>query len=229
MAQIDIKRSKLAEDSSAPLAEVVADKIRQQVISGILTPGSHLSEAALGDELQVSRNTLREVFRLLTKEGLLRHEANKGVFVATPNMETIMDIYRVRRLLECPAILNAYHRHPAIGRMREAVENAKEARNQQRWLDVGSADIVFHKAIVELADSPRLNEFYYNVSLELRLVFGLLQDPEYLHSAYLDKNERILSLLVSGQNALAATELEDYLHHAERFILTTYSRLSKNI
>ena len=228
MAQIDIKRSKLAEDSSAPLAEVVADKIRQQVISGILTPGSHLSEAALGDELQVSRNTLREVFRLLTKEGLLRHEANKGVFVATPNMETIMDIYRVRRLLECPAILNAYHRHPAIGRMREAVENAKEARNQQRWLDVGSADIVFHKAIVELADSPRLNEFYYNVSLELRLVFGLLQDPEYLHSAYLDKNERILSLLVSGQNALAATELEDYLHHAERFILTTYSRLSKN-
>lgn len=228
MAQIDIKRSKLAEDSAVPLAEVVADKVRQKVISGKLTPGSHLSEAALGDELQVSRNTLREVFRLLTKEGLLRHEANKGVFVATPSMETIMDIYRVRRLLECPAILNAYQRHPAVGRMRSAVEDAKIARSEERWLDVGSADIAFHKAIVELADSPRLNEFYYHVSLELRLVFGLLQDPEYLHGGYLDRNERILAHLESGENSLAAAELEDYLHHAERFILTAYSRLSKN-
>lgn len=222
------KASKLGEDSSQPLAEVIAERIRQKVVSGILTPGSHLSEVALGDELQVSRNTLREVFRLLTKEGLLRHEANRGVFVAIPSMATIMDIYRVRRLVECPALANGYARHPAVTRMRQAVNDGFGHRERKQWLEVGSADIAFHRAIVELADSPRLTQFYGHVSLELRLVFGLLRDPEYLHGSYLDKNSEILEQFAAGDAAGAAAELEDYLHHAERFILTAYNRILGN-
>lgn len=220
-----LKLPKSSEVAAVPLAEAIAERIRQKVVSGMLTPGSHLSETALGDEMQVSRNTLREVFRLLTKEGLLRHEANRGVFVATPSMATIMDIYRVRKVLECPALANAHFRHPAVDRMREAVEAGQQARNAKAWLEVGSADIAFHKAIVALADSPRINEFYSHVSLELRLVFGLLRDPEYLHGTYLDRNARILELLTTGDPSAAARELEDYLHHAERFILTAYSRI----
>lgn len=53
--------------------------------------------------MDVSRNSLREAFRLLTKEGLLRHEHNRGVFVATPSVASIIDIYRVRRTIECQA------------------------------------------------------------------------------------------------------------------------------
>lgn len=223
-----IKVSKLPDDSPVPLAETIAARIRQKVVSGVLTPGSHLSEVALGDELQVSRNTLREVFRILTKEGLLRHEANRGVFVATPSMATIMDIYRVRRLIECPALANGYIRHPARTRMSEAVEAGVAARNNAQWLQVGSADIRFHSAIVELADSPRLSQFYSHISLELRLVFGLLHDPEYLHGAYLDRNAKILALFDEGKASEAAQDLEDYLHHAERFILAAYNRILAN-
>lgn len=47
-------------------------------------PGQKLSEAALSESLDISRNTLREVFRTLTKEGLIKHAPNRGVFVATP-------------------------------------------------------------------------------------------------------------------------------------------------
>ena len=219
---------KSVEETPVPLAETVAERIRKKVISGVLTPGSHLSEVALGDELQVSRNTLREVFRLLTKEGLLKHEANRGVFVATPSMATIMDIYRVRRLIECPALANGYLRHPAVSRMRQAVEAGLTARSIGEWLEVGSADIRFHGAIVELADSPRICQFYSHISLELRLVFGLLSDPEYLHGAYLDRNAKILALFEAGKAKEAAQDLEDYLNDAERFILAAYSRILAN-
>jgi DNA-binding GntR family transcriptional regulator len=227
-AIIASKFAKRDDDSGVPLAEAVAERIRKKVISGVLTPGSHLSEVALGDELQVSRNTLREVFRILTKEGILRHEANRGVFVTTPSMSTIMDIYRVRRFIECPALRNAHPRHPAVSRMRSAVEAGRQSRDNKDWLDVGSADIAFHRAIVELADSPRLSEFYSHVSLELRLVFGLLRDPEYLHGTYLDRNGTILEMLESGSAENAALELENYLHHAERFILTAYTRITNS-
>ncbi|MET3586899.1 DNA-binding GntR family transcriptional regulator [Pseudorhizobium tarimense] len=208
------------------VAESVAASIRERVISGVLVPGSHLSESHLTEDLQVSRNTLREVFRLLTKEGLLRYEANRGVFVSTPSMSTIIDIYRVRRLIECPALRQAHPRHPAARKMREAVDTAHMCRESKDWLGVGSADIVFHASVVELADSLRLSDFYRQISLELRLVFGLLRDPEFLHGPFIDQNRTIVTQLEEGNAALAAETLEAYLFQAERFILGAYSRVA---
>ena len=222
-----IKR--ITEKTSEPvqtLAETVAARIREKVISGKLTPGSHLSEITLSEELQVSRNTLREVFRLLTKEGLLRYEANRGVFVSTPSMSTIIDISRIRRFIEIPAIAQAHPRHPAVRKMRASVEAAHNCRDAGDWLGVGSADIGFHAAIVELADSPRLAGFYAQVSLELRLVFGLLQDPEFLHAPFIDQNKLIVTQLENGNSAGAAEMLEAYLVQAERFILGAYARVA---
>lgn len=215
-----------ASEPVQTLAETVSQRIREKVISGMLTPGSHLSEQALSDELQVSRNTLREVFRLLTKEGLLRYEANRGVFVSTPSMATIIDIYRVRRSIECPTLAQAHPLHPGVSRMRAAVEDARLRRDAKDWLGVGSADIAFHSAIVELADSPRLSGFYAQISLELRLVFGLLRDPEFLHGPFIDQNREILAELEAGKAAEAAQMLEAYLLRAERFILGAYTRLT---
>lgn len=211
------------------LAETVAARIREQVISGRLTPGSHLSELTLSEELQVSRNTLREVFRILTKEGLLRYEANRGVFVAIPGMSTIIDIYRVRRFIECPALANAHPRHPGVTHMRAAVENARNCREAKDWLGVGSADIAFHAAVVELADSPRLSAFYAQISLELRLVFGLLRDPEFLHGPFIDQNLEILAELEAGRALAASQMLEAYLLRAERFILGAYARVTAEV
>ena len=215
-----------SNEPAQTLAETVAGRIRDKVISGILTPGSHLSEQTLSDELQVSRNTLREVFRILTNEGLLRYEANRGVFVSTPSMSTIIDIYRVRRFIACPALAQAHPLHPGVKRMRAAVESACRCREAQDWLGVGSADIAFHTAIIELADSPRLSSFYAHISLELRLVFGLLQDPEFLHGPIIDQNREILAQLESGNAAAAAEMLEAYLLRAERLILGAYARVS---
>lgn len=46
------------------LAVTIAETIRYKITVGELTPGQRLSEAALSEELDISRNTLREVFRV---------------------------------------------------------------------------------------------------------------------------------------------------------------------
>ncbi|MDR6100647.1 DNA-binding GntR family transcriptional regulator [Agrobacterium larrymoorei] len=76
---------------SMPLSDWIAKRIRLMLISGELKPGQRISEAAFSEHLEVSRNSLREAFRIMTKEGLLRHETNRGVFVQTPTMASIMD------------------------------------------------------------------------------------------------------------------------------------------
>ncbi|EHS53637.1 transcriptional regulator, GntR family [Rhizobium sp. PDO1-076] len=212
------------QDTTSALAPRLAEQIRDKLIAGELKPGQRLSEAALSADLDVSRNSLREAFRLLTKEGLLRHEPNRGVFVATPSMSSIIDIYRVRRTIECRAIANAYPNHPAVARMRAAVEHARAARDAKDWLTVGSQNMVFHAAIVDLADSQRLNAFYAQTAAELRLSFGLLDDPELLHAPYVDLNAAILGKLEAGDTQEAAAALETYLLQSERTVLAAFSR-----
>jgi DNA-binding GntR family transcriptional regulator len=206
------------------LNDRVAELIRQKIVKGEFSPGQRLSEAALADSFEISRNTLREVFRTLTKEGLLKHAPNRGVFVAVPSIASIIDIYRVRRLIECQALAQAYPRHPAKKHMREAVETALKCRDAADWLGVGTANMEFHKGIVELADSERLNVLFAHILVELRLAFGLLKDPEFLHAPYVDMNTRLLELIEAGKFAEGSASLNDYLIHSERIVLAVYAR-----
>ena len=215
-----------ASASAAPLtlSERTAEQVRQKITQGEFAPGQRLSEQALSESLGISRNTLREVFRMLTKDGLLKHAPNRGVFVAIPSIASIIDIYRVRRLIECQALSQAYPRHPAKKKMRVAVETALRARATADWVSVGTANMAFHMAIVELADSERLNLLFAQVLAELRLAFGLLRDAEFLHAPYVDMNVKILELAEAGNFAAAAQALTDYLTHSERIVLAVYAR-----
>lgn len=206
------------------LAERVAEQVRQRIVHGDFAPGQRLSEAALSESLQISRNTLREIFRVLTKEGLLTHEPNRGVSVAIPSIAAIIDIYRVRRLIECQALAQAIPSHPARKHLRDAVEMGLRCRDSGDWQGVGTANMEFHMAIVELADSERLNMMFSHLLAELRLAFGMLEDPEFLHAPYVEMNQHILQLFESGKLAECAAALNDYLTQSERVVLSVYAR-----
>lgn len=210
------------------LADSVADTIRQRLVNGKLHAGQRLSEASLCEQLQVSRNTLREGFRILIKEGLLHHEPNRGVSVIVPSMADIIDIYRVRRLLECQALLQAWPRHPAQQQMQHALQQAYAAREAGDWQTVGTMNIAFHAGIVGLTDSTRLMALFSNIAAELRLAFGQLNDPEYLHSPYVEQNAQLLQLFQEGRTHQAAKMLEEYLIQSERMVLAAYARQSES-
>src|SRR3989344_5122633 len=206
------------------LNERIAEQLRQQVTQGEFPPGQRLSEQVLSENLGIARNTLREVFRTLAKDGLLRHEPNRGVFVVVPSIAAVIDIYRVRRLIECQALAEAYPRHPAKKNMRAAAEQAQRARDAGDWLAVGTANKDFHTAVVELADSERLNAMFRRILAELRLTFGLLQDAEFLHEPYVDMNFQILELVERNEMAKARDAMLEYLIHSERIVLAVYAR-----
>ena len=217
--------SKDMPDNPRTLGETVTAEIRRKLVDGELVPGQRLSEAALSESLDISRNTLREAFRVLTQEGLLKHEPNRGVFVAIPDMASIIDIYRVRRFIECQALAQAYPKHPAVQRMAQAVAAAERCREAQDWSGAGTANMAFHAAIVELADSERLNTFYAHLSAELRLAFGLLDEPEMMHAPYVPMNGDLVAMIKRGESEDAALRLEQYLLQSERAVLAALTRL----
>lgn len=199
-------------------AERSADAIRELIVTGRLTPGQRLSEQAVSETLDVSRNTLREAFRILVHEGLLVRRPNAGVAVARPTLADVVDIYRVRRLIEVPALAAGDPAHPGARTMRDAVDAALAARLGGDWRDIAAANMRFHSGIVSLASSPRLDRVHANLSAELRLSFGLLGENGAFFDGFVDRNASLLRRFLSGDADGAAADLNRYLTDSERML-----------
>lgn len=203
------------------MAEGVADILRDRISQGFFRPGQRLSEESISEGLGVSRNTLREAFRLLGHERLLDHKLNRGVFVRLPSVEDALDLYRVRRVLEGSAV----RRPPspqALGVIKEAMRDAERAAAQDDWQAVGTANIRFHQALVTLNGSPRIDELMRQLLAELRLVFHVMDNPRVLHEPFVHRNRALLELIEAGRTDDAAAYLDDYLEHAEKLLVHAY-------
>jgi DNA-binding GntR family transcriptional regulator len=206
-------------------AERVADVLRQRITEGVFPPGTRLSEEALKDALGVSRNTLREAFRLLSHEGLLTHEFNRGVFVRELTAEDVRDLYAIRRVLEGAAVRSLPSAPPgALAEIREAVESAEEAAGLDDWVGVGTANMRFHQAVAGLAGSRRISETVRRLLAELRLVFLAMSVPQDFHEPYLRTNREIYELLARGEVEAASGALARYFDAAERQLLGVFER-----
>ncbi|WUD76574.1 GntR family transcriptional regulator [Streptomyces sp. NBC_00510] len=213
-------RALLARSSTA---DRVAAVLRTRISEGHLPPGAKLAEDVAAGALGVSRNTLREAFRLLTHERLLVHELNRGVFVRVLTAGDVVDIYRVRRLVECSVIRGLVAPPYDLTRAADAVAEGERAASGERWGLLGTADIHFHQALVDLAGSARLTGLMTGVLAELRLAFHAMDDPHEFHAPYLAGNREILSALEAADPAKAELLLASYLDDAEAQLVRRYS------
>ncbi|MEU0969727.1 GntR family transcriptional regulator [Streptomyces sp. NPDC005917] len=205
-------------------AERVSDILRSRIADGYFPPGTRLSEDGIGGALGVSRNTLREAFRLLTHERLLVHELNRGVFVRVLTVEDVEDIYRTRTLVECAVVRGLGEPPYALEGLSTAVTEGQRAAAGNDWKAVGTANIHFHRELVALAGSERTDELMRSVFAELRLAFHVVDDPHALHEPYLARNREFLQSLERGDKRGAERMLETYLMDSLERVVEVYRR-----
>ncbi|MFC4611018.1 GntR family transcriptional regulator [Streptomyces maoxianensis] len=206
-------------------AERVADILRTRIAEGYFPPGERLSEDSIGKALGVSRNTLREAFRLLTHERLLVHELNRGVFVRMLAVQDVVDIYRTRQLVECAVVHGLGEPPYALEQLDAAVAGGERSERERDWKGVSTANIHFHRELVALAGSARTDELMRSVLAELRLAFHVVDDPRRLHQPYLVRNRAILEALRAGDRSGAEQLLADYLDDSRMQLVERYAHL----
>lgn len=204
-------------------AERVVDILQTRLSEGAIAPGSRMSEEALSKALGVSRNTLREAFRLLVRDRLLVHELNRGVFVRRLTVNDVHSLYRLRCIFEVAALLDGHPDPDAIGRMRIAVEEGRAAAARQDWKGLGTANQHFHRAVVGLLADRRIDELMNQLLAELRLAFHVMHPLKDFHLPYLEDNERVCLLVEAGDGSSAADVLLAYLGRAERQLVNAYN------
>lgn len=204
-------------------ADRAARVVREQVVEGHLRSGTRLPEERLAGALGVSRNTLREALSQLVAERILVREPHRGVVVATPDADDVADVYRVRRLVEPAALAHGgAHTPDRVAAVAAAVTEGRSGLDRGDWDAVASANQHFHRAVVALAGSPRLDAQMDLLLAEMRLFFHSMGDPERFHRPYLEENAAIADLLSAGDRAAAADRLDAYLAAAQEQLVEAF-------
>jgi DNA-binding GntR family transcriptional regulator len=203
-------------DAPRSLAEDAADRIREQVLAGGFKQGEHLVEAKIAEQLNISRGPVREAFKLLRAEGLLKEEPRRGTFVVSITAADVREIYGLRAALEGRAArLIARSLDPAaIARLRELADAIDAAVAAGDAVAVSRADLAFHEGLCELCGNTRIHEVFMRYVATLR---GLLRlDEQVLRS--LDEISRqhrpLVEAIGAGDEDEAARLLSEHAEHA---------------
>jgi DNA-binding GntR family transcriptional regulator len=88
------------EQERLPEAASLLDTLRMAIYNGELMPGQRLIEADLASRYDASRGAVREALALLSHEGLVVRERNRGARVRPVSLDEAIEITEVRAVLE---------------------------------------------------------------------------------------------------------------------------------
>ena len=186
-----------------PLYEDVAERLREQIFSHELAPGSWLDEQSLAMAFGISRTPMREAIKVLASEGLVTTKMNKGAYVTEVDRSDLEQIFTVLSLLEGQAaketaIKASEAQLTQLDNLHHRLEKAAADRDTEQFFEI---NVKFHELIQEIAGNKWMN----GVIEDLRKVLKLQRRDS------LTRSGRLLSSLVEHREILQAILKRDSL------------------
>src|ERR1700735_4840987 len=201
--------SALTPASRKSLGEDVAERLREAILHGELSPGQRLREEELSARLEVSRGPVRDAFILLEREGLVRSSRNRGVSVVELTRNDLQEIYTLRSALEPMAITLAIQRGDA--------EDLAE-------MDASLAEMTsaFSRRITE-RDAARLADAWEQIRLPTYwfMLSRNVASPDWREGT-VKGHADILKIIRSGDERAAAAMITEHISFAYERILASY-------
>lgn len=174
--------AELQEPDSPQTAEdrtqAIRDHLRDAIVDRRLAPGTKLTEIEVGSLFDVSRTMARSALQMLSFEGLVRIERNRGAFVANPDPEEARQVFAARRLVEPGIAAEACARATPrdLGRLRAHLSHEHHHMNL-RGPNARRAEIKasgeFHLLLAAAAGNQIMHRFMEELIARSSLVIAL--------------------------------------------------------
>jgi DNA-binding GntR family transcriptional regulator len=152
----------------------IADRLRDDILSGRIAEGERLSEPKLVKRFAVSRAPIREALVQLTQEGLLIAKPNCGVTVAPSAPNAIQElVVPIRRTIEIFALKLFFGdiNDDDYRLWDDILRRLKTACQQRDWAACAELDIAFHRSLLERAGQTDLLAIWASIVVRLRNYF----------------------------------------------------------
>ena len=220
---------------SLPAYRTISDSIRRDIVGRRLLPGDRLpNENDLADHFGVSRSTIREVLRDLTRQNLVEttRGSTGGTFVVVPRPEALArslgvgismlagnDNLSVDQMLEAREVLEVPLTRLASERGTEAeidaicryADESLDAERPRSDLDATFSTWGFHSLIASAARNPLLELLCEPVLFVLEDWFAVSSSTDVYLSSVEEQHREIAKLLSERDGAGAADAMRRHL------------------
>lgn len=212
-----------AKRPATQLSVQVARHIERMIAQGTLAAGERINEAALAEDLDVSRAPVREALRGLEVRGLLTRVANRGTFVRELTVKEMLDIFEMRALLmgygaeRATELLNA-ERKDALAGLLDAMDEATRNDDGERYYRL---NLEYHKAILAYSNNRRAVEVYGELANDLqrfrRHYFDFTSNMIKSNA----EHRAVFEAMLAGDAAGARRLAEDHVQQGKLRVLKT--------
>jgi len=221
----------IAKTNRLSLVEQIVSQIESLIESGAWAVGSRIPpELELMQQLDVSRNTLREAIRALVHAGLLQTKQGSGTYVCSSSTlgaalqkrlqkANLIEILEVRHALEREAARLASTRRNKedLENIQTHLEACREAAEKQDSKTYVEADIQLHKAIVDAAHNSMLRDLYEQMSAPLQQSVHNLSEITGHSDFHHHVHRKLVEAIIAQNTDQAAEAVNDYI---EQFMET---------
>lgn len=195
----------------------IYNTLRDDILSGKITPSEKITEIGLAKKLNVSRTPIRLAITKLREEGLI-----KGNYVYIPNETDFRDIFQVRGLLEgfAAEYCATYITEESLLKLEECVKNGFSDDEHIRL----ESNYLFHQILVEETHNKKLIQIIDQMQSLIRLfrITVTLQKRPRLVS----EHEEIYQAIKEGNGSRAKKLIQEHIDKDLNFGLSHLSFIS---
>jgi DNA-binding GntR family transcriptional regulator len=207
-----------------------AKYLRRKILTGEFRPGERLNEVVISSQLEISRAPLREAFRILEQDRLVKSIPRKGCFVADLSIEDFNELFQTREMIECYAVdLIEEKGIRALPKIEAVVNSAcswpsEMSNDPQERLDYLEAVTSFHRLLVEACRNKRILRLYEAIASNVtRYQFIYFFRTEHETDSR-EEHRKVLDLIGKGEYGEAKGVLRGHIRRFESLMRSLMDR-----
>jgi GntR family transcriptional regulator, rspAB operon transcriptional repressor len=195
-------------------AENIHRVLKNEILRGVIDPGTLLSESKLAKRFGVSRTPVREALSMLANDRLIFSLPQRGHQVRTISFSEAIDAFRIRELLEVEAIRLAVHRisNEQIQELRQMVADARNT-DSMVW------NYEFHTTIAKASGNRILAEFTEELFTLMERILTVHPDFHNFSNEAIRPEIELLNALEQRDEAAACDAMRRHIRDTMNQIL----------
>ena len=204
------------------LTERAYERIRRDIISCVIAPGSEISETQVCGQYKLGKAAVRVALTKLSHDGLVRAIPRRGYMVMPVTLQDIHDVFELRLMLEPMAARMAAgkvntQRLKMYDDVCRAGYEPGDAKSTTRFLEANKA---FHVAIAQATGNTRLATAIEHLLDEmtrlLHLGLGLRKGPQEMQH----EHKTLVKALARGDGETAERICRNQIEASRNMVLS---------
>jgi DNA-binding GntR family transcriptional regulator len=202
----------------------VHERLREEILTCRLPPGSELTEAELAARFGMSKSPVRDALFRLEQEGLVVTLPRQGYRVTPVSIRDALEMFQLRAILESACV------EAAAGAPPERLRGLDRFRrfDPSRWpLGFAAYNAAFHRELAELSGNSRLrravNDLIDQMQRVVTLGLATIQghDPRHLVA----QHAGIIDAVQARKGRTAARLVRRHVAEAEKRVARALARM----